>query len=247
LAALLAVGVGQSRVSADETFTWSGLLITGESGVEYPNFTPEGEATYSISGNTLTIELTYTGGSETIMGINQTLSGLTWDLEGYTGTLTADSAVMGAGSTLIGVDAGSWTGGTDLSGQWAYSDSISESGLGSYGVGAVGGDPELFGHHDIIDSNETMVNPAPGGIDFALVGPDVDLNHDGFRNQGPIVQNSMIFTFTFTGTLTEDMITNVMPLFGSAGAPLTPEPATIVIFGAGLVGARFAARRWRQD
>ena len=79
------------------------------------------------------------------------------------------------------------------------------------------------------------------GIGGGIIG-EVDLTKDGYKNQGPIVQDQMVFTFYFTGDLSYDEITNVHPLFGSDGVPV-PEPSTFILFlsGTGLLAgaARF--------
>jgi len=58
----------------------------------------------------------------------------------------------------------------------------------------------------------------------------------------------MIFAFEVTeGELTESMITNVRPLFGSDGAPQTPEPASLLLLGSGLLGlAAFGSLRKKK-
>jgi MFS-type transporter involved in bile tolerance (Atg22 family) len=78
------------------------------------------------------------------------------------------------------------------------------------------------------------------GIDGAIVGPSIDLSGpssgfpDGFKTQGPVVQNAMVFTFTIAGSLTEDEIGNVTPLFGSDGSVTAPAPPAVVLCGLGL-------------
>ncbi len=230
-------------------FTWGGAPITGEAGVEYPTFFPEGKAVFDItSPGTLTLNLTYTGSSEMMLSINEALTALTWDLEGFGGSLTADSAWVASGSSLVGANLLTWDAlagdPNDLSGQWAYKDNIVAADLGSYGVGTMGDilfGTDTFGNFDIIDPSKTWITPAPGGADFAIVGSDIDLTHDGYASQGPMVQSSMVFTFNFTGDLSESMITNVNPLFGTEGAPV-PEPGTLSLMGIGLVGLAF----WRN-
>jgi hypothetical protein len=238
------------------TISWSGSPIMGG---EDPSFLPQGEAVFTIVDNsTLTLELTYTGSEGALTGVSQVLTGLTWDLVNFLGTLSADSAVIAPGSVQVGANAGSQD---DLSGQWAYKGGINVPSipLGAFGVGAIGdinyGD-DTFGSGDIIDGNKTFQTPAPNGIGFGLVPlntdgvpftldslpPSQSSNPDGFKNQGPVVQNSMVFTFAYTGGLTESMFANVRPLYGSEGATI-PEPAAILLIGVGLIGVAVVGRR----
>jgi hypothetical protein len=232
-------------------FSWIGNPISGEAGQEYPNFYPSGNANFEIiSGTELLLTLTYAGSSEPLSSINQVLTGLTWDMNGYTGQLTADSALVAQGSNVIGANSSSFSG-SDLSGQWTFKDDISVSSspigpLGMYGVGAVGDidfGEDTFGSSDVIDAGKTQISPVPGGIDFGLVPFGPLPSNGGFQNQGPVVMNTVEFGFTFDGTLTEDMFTNVQPLFGSDGATPVPEPATILLLGTALIGLAGIGRK----
>jgi hypothetical protein len=231
------------------------MPISGEAGQEYPNFYPSGTANFEIISSTeLRLMLTYTGSSEPLSSINQVLTGLTWDLNGYAGQLIADSAFIASGSNLIGANSLSFSG-TDLSGQWTFKDDITAitapSGpLGMYGVGVVGDinfGEDTFGSGDVIDSSKTQITPVPGGIDFGLVPFGSLPSNGGFQNQGPVIQNAIEFRFTFDETLTEDMFTNVQPLFGSDGAAPVPEPATMLLLGTGLIGlAGFGRKKFKK-
>jgi hypothetical protein len=73
-------------------------------------------------------------------------------------------------------------------------------------------------------------------------------SNGGFQNQGPVIQNAIEFRFTFDETLTEDMFTNVQPLFGSDGAAPVPEPATMLLLGTGLIGlAGFGRKKFKKN
>ena len=245
------------------TIPWSGTPIMGG---EDPSCLPQGEAVFTIvDSDTLTLKLTYTGSEGALTGVSQVLTGLTWDLVNFGGTLSAVSAKIAPGSKQVGKDAGSET---DLSGQWAYkgppANGINAPSipLGAFGVGAIGDinyGEDTFGSGgsgDIIDASKTFQTPAPNGIDFGLVPstsdgspftldslpPNQSSNPDGFKNQGPVVQDSMVFTFAYTGALTESMFDNVRPLYGSDGATI-PEPAAILLIGVGLIGVAVVGRR----
>ncbi|MBI1927244.1 PEP-CTERM sorting domain-containing protein [Candidatus Poribacteria bacterium] len=224
------------------TATWSGLPVVGED----PNVRPSGSAVFDVTGSTLTITLT-NDTSDTLTAIGQVLSILTWDITDAGVTLTPGSALIASGSSLVGTGA---TLDTDLSREWAFKSNISAGSLGSFGIGAVGDilfGTDTFGVGDRFDTSGNLFGPdSPDGIDAAIVGPNVDLTADGFPTQGPLVQNKMNFTFTISGTLDAGEITNVQPLFGTDGAPVIPEPSTIVLLGIGLLGLVAIGRKKRK-
>lgn len=228
------------------TFQWSGT-IDGED----PSVTVAGTAEFTITGSTLEIYLTNTG-TDTITAIGQILTILTWDMDS-TAALTVESAMINTGSTLIGIGA---TSDMNLSGEWAYKDDVSAGDVGSYGLSSVGDlldGVDSFGRWDIIryleSANEDMNlwgSPlSPNGISGGIVGDDVDLSGGGFLNAGPMVQNSMLFTFSITGNLSEDDFSNVEAFYGTDGAALlVPEPNTLLLLGLGLIGIWGWTRRF---
>jgi len=212
------------------SFSWSGAPIVGED----PSFLPSGSAVYEVSGTILTILLT-NDTSQTIRSIGQVLTGLTWDISNGV-TLTPRTALIAGGSQLINPSMGF----TNLSGEWAFRDDIAAgSSLGSFGIGAMGDIifEETFGVGDCfaLAANGKCASvfgtTAPGNVDAGIVGPNFSPNM-GFG--GPVVQNAMIFTFEFAGSLMQSDITNVQPLFGTDGATLVPEPTSLLLLGSGL-------------
>ena len=228
---------------ANITFMWSDLPIVGG---EDSNFHPSGSALFNIEGAILKIILT-NDTAQTIVSQYQVLTGLTWGITDADVILTPVSAVVHLNSGLV-YPSGSW--GDDLSGEWAFKSNISAGSLGPLGISAVGSIDEpldSFGPGDRFNTDPILniFSPPPkgslNGIDGGIVGPSV-IPTGGFLNSGPVVQGDsntagqMIFSFNISGTLADDEFTNVQPLFGSAGKPLVPEPASLLLLGSGLLG-----------
>jgi len=232
------------------TFSWSGNPIVGED----PGFLPSGSAVFEINGGMLTITLTNTT-SQQSTSIGEVLTILTWDIEGA--SLTTGTAVIGAMSSLVGVDSGDFPGIVNLSSEWAFKDNISAGSsffgpIGSFGIGAVGDinfGVDSFGPKDRFDTSTNLFPPPSGslnGVDGGIVGPDqLAFDADGYAHHGPLVKYQMVFTFDITGDLSTYNITNVQALYGTDGAPLVPEPATLLLVGSGLLGGAFFRKRFK--
>ncbi len=239
--------------------SWSGSPIEGERS----ELLPSGSAEFNIisGGSRLTITLT-NDTPQVIQSTGEVLSGLTWDITSGV-SLSPVSALIAAGSRLVGFDSGIQY--TDLSSEWFFKDNISAgesySGpIGSFGIGTVGDvnlGKDTFGPNDSFDTSPDLFGPeGPNGIEVGIVGAYVDLTSGGFPNHGPVVQGwhdtntqpgQMIFTFNvIVGSLTADNITNVQPLFGTDGATVVPEPATLLLFGIGLVGLAGFKKRFKK-
>lgn len=238
-------------------FVWSGSPIEGED----QTFLPTGSAKFEISG--LQLKLTLTDTSQRQWAQGQALTALLWDLEDQDVVLAPLTAMIAAGSKLVGANA--VDGITDLSSEWGFRSDIvagpTQAGpLGSFGVSSVGeinfgdenpqGAGDSFGPTDRFDTSTNLFGPnSLNGTSGGIVGLDPDLTLGGFKKKGPLVQNQMVFTFDIIGgTLTDDEIVNVQPLFGSDGAPLlVPEPSTLIIWTLlGALGISFAWQRKRR-
>lgn len=265
LLGLAFVLVSHGSLSANVIFTWSGLPIVGER----PDFLPSGSAEFQVvqqvGGDQLVITLTNDTVQE-ILAIGEVLIGLTWGITTGSGiTLTPGSAMIAPGSQLVnppeGYDMSSdFMDDIDLSTEWAFRDDIDAPSFGSFGIGAMGDVLYVgtFGPYDLFNTGGGIFpSPeSPDGIDGGIVGPNVDFTADGFTSQGPVVQGhgsttaagQMIFSLNITsGALFEDDITNVQPLFGTDGAPLVPEPTTMLLLGSGLVSLAMAGMRRRKS
>ncbi len=108
----------------------------------------------------------------------------------------------------------------------------------AFGISAVGDvncGANTFGPGDRFDTI-TNLFPLPSGClngpEGSLVGLSLNPNGGG---KGPVVQDQMVFTFIWNGSLEPYGITNVQPMFGSDGAFLVPKPA-VMLLGGGLIG-----------
>jgi len=248
-AALIALAV---PAHADGIFTWSGLPIAPEppDGVD-PSFLPSGTATFEISGSTLTLTLVNTT-TDTLKSNWHALSGFVWDITDAGVGLTMDQALIASGSQLVDNDGNEWgTDITDLSSEWAYKSDISAGSsvagtIGPHGVGSIGDinfGADTFGVNDRFDTTTNLFGPASlNGLSGAIIGStDYFDPNGGFKD--PVVSNSMVFSWTISGTLTLDEIVNGQPLFGTNGVTLVPEPGTLGLFGLALGGFWFWRRR----
>ncbi|MHC4955486.1 MAG: hypothetical protein ACYTGZ_16665 [Planctomycetota bacterium] len=194
--ATLSLCLSATTASADVIIHQFNGPISGEAGDEYPTFSPDVTAIFSVAyddatmmSGTMSLLLRYNDSSVPMLSIGQALSGFTWGFDSFAGTLTALSAKVGAGSSLVGENLGEWiaAGGTtgqftDISGYWRFKDTVSGgvapggTPIGNYGVGAAGdiaGGVDSFGSGYIIDPGKTFPKSAfkSGNGDFMII-PD---------------------------------------------------------------------------
>ncbi|MFQ5734760.1 MAG: XDD4 family exosortase-dependent surface protein [Planctomycetaceae bacterium] len=259
LGVVLLSAIAGRATAGQITFTWgdAGLHIVGER----PEFIPTGSAVFDITGSTLTITLT-NDSPQQMQSIGEVLSGIAWDITDSTVVLTKLTATIPAGSRLFNP----LHPATDLSGEWGFKDDLdaglsSAGPLGAFGISSVGDVNfgfDTFGPNDRFDPSQNLFGPPSGslnGADASIVGAVVDFTKGGFQKHGPVVQgwdgtNAMpgqvVFNFSFTGDLTEDDITNVIPFFGTDGAVLAPEPSSIALLGIGAISLFGYGRRRRR-
>jgi hypothetical protein len=238
--AALAVGAGPAR--ADLIFSGSGTDNSDHSAIS-------ASADFSLTNNVLTIVLTNTSGSNTISQ-GSVLTNLGWSLA--PNTLMALPSAAGTiavtpGSHLV---SGTTVDTTDsLGSEWNYTAGAGASSSG-FGVGAVGS-----GHGNLCGS--TCTGAALDGAAFGLVGNGAVLSLNGLKPANTYVEDSVTITLDLatSPTFTLSKITSVDFQFGTGNgegdisvnrctggsncdAPPSdvPEPSTLALFGAGLLG-----------
>lgn len=223
LAASAAVACVAVTASAAVTFTGSGNNPEA-------NATASGSATFSISGNILTVVLANTTLPRTAAQGNA-MTGVTFDLDSASPVLGLSSTAMTAGSLLWTSELNS-TAVAALAGSWT--NVLGGSPLGEYGVATTGFNGRFNG------GSISLGNASPN---YGIVAPGT---FDGTNvvfggSQFPFIQDSMTFTFTGVSGISESQISNVTLLFGTDGTGVvqTPSPAATSLIGlAGLVALR---------
>lgn len=227
-------------------------------------------ATFEISGNDLIITLTntasYNNATDGDLAPGSTLTGIFWDLTGSP-SLTPVSATIPTGSILLQsdqCDVGPCSSSTtNVGGEFIFGTSSSfDPSTGTppsatYGVassGYISGSIGNFGGPNLDDPD------APDGINFGIVpsgfnAGDGNGNTNSAMNSNPLIRDSIELVLSGVNGLSTDAISNVSFQYGTAFSeanvpsdPLEPpqsipEPTTLLLFGAGLLGVGLTLRR----
>jgi len=227
-------------------------------------------AAFTISGNQLTIVLQNTSPaaspSETP---TNTLTGIAFLLNGANPLLTPMTAsaakILNPGACS---PASACTGANvNVGGEFGYQNGFSYGGLhNAEAIGSAGyittGIPHNIGNFNgglagtDLDNHQSL-----GGIDFGIVSNTFGSPNGGLNGQ-PLVQDTVTFTLLGVSSFLESQIGSVLFLYGTApdgalGGSLQPclgltcggttgeipEPGTMALFGAGLMGLAAAGRR----
>ena len=218
-----------SNTQAAVTFSGTGLIP--EIGVD-----GSAEAIFTISGNTLTVELTNTTLPRSLAQ-GHSLTGVVFDIEPGSPVLTLTNTALTPGSLVWSSETSS-SAATAVNGSWT--DQLGDTPLGEYGVATTGFAGAFKGN------GMSLGNAGP---DYGIVAANTfDGTNVAFGgSQFPFIQDSLTFTF-FTGVsgISEDAISGVEFLFGTdgTGRVVVPEPSTFGLLAIG--GLAMLARRRRS-
>lgn len=224
-------------------------------------------AVFDIVGNYLTITLANTSPENSGKDVDgSTLTGVFWNFSGNP-TLVPISATVAAGS-IIGTCSltTNCASVVDVGGEFGYQATalpggadrgISSSGylttgltknIGNFNTGAAGIN---------LDGNESL-----NGINFGIISTAEGYNPNGGMVEVPVVKGAVTFVLTGVSGLTNDSISNVSFQYGTSLDALNipgntekgtdgegskvPEPATVALFGLGLLGFAAARRKAAQ-
>lgn len=214
---------------------------------------------FDIVGGQLQVVLTNTSTADALVPVD-ILTAVFFDIaSGSDPQLDPVSAISG-GITYTGLASVS-PAGTEVGGEWAYENGLSQyganSGISSSGLG-------LFGAADVFPPGTNLAGPAsPDGLQYGLTSAgDIQTTGNPAFLLVPLTNNSVTFLLEdLPAGFTLASITNVTFQYGTAlseghfpgssgGNPSNgpiPEPGTLSLVGAAILGGLFSYRRRRQS
>ena len=204
---------------------------------------------FNLSGSTLTVTLTNTSLFDTLVPAD-VLTGVFFDIDSAPVTLTPGSAVLGAGSSVLW---GTTDPGEVVGGEWAYAGYIGASTPGGqdYGISSAG--LGVFGAGSFPGTN--LSGPVSvNGMQYGIVsaGNIASTGNQAVTGSNPLIDNSVVFTFSVSPNFNPYLITNVAFQYGTSFSEprlSVPEPSSLLLLALSSVfvaGARRSLRRSAQ-
>ena len=232
------------------TGTGKGLTFTATGPGDNRGETLHASATFAVSNLNLIVTLENTGTFDPNDPAD-ILTALFFTIAGNL-ALTRVSAELGPDSSVIGHRLPLGFDG-DVGGEWTYRNNLTRTPQGA-NEGISSTNLKWFGNKKYLFPGEQLRGAGhPGGVDFGITTL-FDLpsnNRGGIKNKG-LIQNVVVFTFGLPAGFERMEISDVTFLYGTNLKPseildgvLTaiPEPSTISLVTAGLLGALTLARR----
>ena len=230
------------------------------------------QATFDITGNVLTITLINDSAANAGSDVpGSTLTGLFWNFASNP-LLTPDSATITAGSI---VNAGACSSGlctaatTDVAGEFGYAAGSFYGGTANNGIASSGylttGLPGNIGNFNGGLAGANLDDPASlDGINFGIIS-SAPLNPNGGLESVPLIRDRVTFVLDGVSGLSIADIVGVRFQYGTSfdetsitgectvrcggnpgGHGVVPEPATLLLFGIGLLALGITQRRYGQ-
>lgn len=221
------------------TYTWSG--------VSRDTLRPlSASATFTASGNTLTIVLTNTSSSAAGSPAD-TLGSLVWNMPGSVVTNSTVNNVT-LGTSTVKENNVAFTGSFDLNKEYMYNDEVSiydpvtaqsyafRHGISSVGIGQFATNNDTF-----FERLRGKGNAGSSQADRFSIAPESGTT--GAANNFAVVNNSLTFTLLYNAPVNISAIEGVNFSYGSASQTNSvPEPTSAAVVGLGIA-ALFKRRK----
>ena len=211
-------------------------------------------AEFDIVGGNLQLTLTNTSSSD-VMVPTDILTAVFFNISGDP-TLSRISAELANGSTVLfppdNYPLGTVNGDGVVGGEWAYKSGLSAPGKGTQGVSSAGFG--LFGPSNLFPGTDLQPPTSPDGVQYGITsaGDNPATGNTPVTGTNALIKNSVRFTLgNLPQGFTLGLISNVFFQYGTdlsepgivTDVEPVPEPATMLLFGCGLVGVYFLRKR----